>query len=60
MKMEEMDKEEVVEKRKKKKHLMSTYFSPGTSLSALYLIFTITEWVKKTIISVFIDEDIEA
>ena len=43
MKMEEMDKEEVVEKRKKKKHLMSTYFSPGTSLSALYLIFTITE-----------------
>lgn len=43
MKMEEVDKEEVVEKRKKKKHLMSTYFSPGTSLSALYLIFTITE-----------------
>lgn len=43
MKMVEVDKEEIVEKRKKKKHLMSTYFSPGTSLSALYLIFTITE-----------------
>lgn len=44
MKMEEVEKkEEIVEKGKKKKHLMSTYFSPGTSLSALYLIFTITK-----------------
>ena len=34
-KMEEVEKE--------KKHSMSSYFSPGTSLSALYLIFTITK-----------------